>query len=650
RKPGGVVLRAINEDGKKFLKKYDLHIAGKRYVDPDTGAEQKRPMSNWLRKKFNDATAYMPFIETLEKKARELEKQGYAVSIERDMSMPESVFDVAHLASSVDALLGQSLSDSKRKGQGANEQAAMEINKILTANVADLFKTRGYLSSRKKRVEDYWTGFEEDMLLAGTQYARGLAGGFAKRNAARKMVLAITGRDIPWSRWKEDNDGTWEDYQEFVYNRRLDPAKQPQLHAEAMNFMRDNLRNEEQIDRIMNTVKGLAVLKFLGFRVSSAAVNATNMLQAVPPTIASKSGGSITGALNEIKSAAALYGKYRSGKGRMTDEDRAIFQEIIDRGWAEAQFNHENAAVLQSKVGRRWGKFVAGSMYMFCAVEKANRATTIFAAYRQLRKNTSMDHAEAMKQAKHISDRAHGVYGKGTLPGWARGAANPLRLSYTFIKFSHNYVLNMVEMGYKGDIKEAAYMLIAPGILAGAGASLATPLLSAMASAFGIGGDDPEEEFYAWAENTFGSDAFARHGVAGLAGVNLKGSLQLNNPMPTNMSELFGAPQAIFMDTKKGVEHIGKGEVYKGIEALLPTAFGNISRAAREHREGITTGSYSPVFYGNEPLKADEVDFATRLLSFNPSRLSAIREKQWSEKKVAARLMTDLSPAAVIKV
>jgi hypothetical protein len=43
------------------------------------------------------------------------------------------------------------------------------------------------------------------------------------------------------------------------------------------------------------------------------------------------------------------------------------------------------------------------------------------------------------------------------------------------------------------------------------------------------------------------------------------------------------------------------------------------------------------VFYGDEPLKADGLDAALRFFSFNPSRLSGIREKQWNEKEVAMK-------------
>ena len=75
----------------------------------------------------------------------------------------------------------------------------------------------------------------------------------------------------------------------------------------------------------------------------------------------------------------------------------------------------------------------------------------------------------------------------------------------------------------------------------------------------------------------------------------------------------------------------------KAGETLLPIATGSAIRAAREGSEGITTGSYNPVFYGDEPLWATTAAQFVRALSFNPSRISGIREKQWHEKQVAAK-------------
>ena len=285
-------------------------------------------------------------------------------------------------------------------------------------------------------------------------------------------------------------------------------------------------------------------------------------------------------------------------------------------------------------------------MWMFGQAEKVNRAVTIHAAYVQMKRmSPGLSHSELMKKAKQMSDDAHGIYGKETAPAWTRGAYNPLRLSYTFQRFMHNYFLNMGQMWERGKYKELAWMLISPAMIAGPGATLLTPLAAAVLGALGIGGDDPEEEFYAWAEQTFGEGTtgarVARHGFAGALGVNLKGSIEMGFAMPTTVAELFGAPGALVTDTADAVRAFGKGEVSKGLEKALPTGIGTMVKAGREQREGVTTSGYSPIWYGDAPLKATGGDSVARFFGFNPSVTSGIREKMWSEKRIEQKYASE---------
>jgi len=489
-----------------------------------------------------------------------------------------------------------------------------------------------------RKTGDTWEGYETDMGKALASYGKGIAAGTAKRETAIAMINAFTGRDYSWKEYQQEVDKPkWEDYQKIVAERGVDPRTQKNAFVDGRAYMVDILRNDEQADRALGTLKGLAVMKFLGLRVSSAAVNATNMMTGVPATMAGHLKIPLLKAGSHITRSAVAYGQYRTGHGNA--EDRAIFQEISDRGWDDAQFNHDAARELRSELGEMWNKFATVSMYMFGAVEKANRATTIFAAYKAAKETMpNADGSVIWEAAKSVSDNAHGVYGKETTPAWTRGKFNLLRLPYTFLKFSHNYMLNFMDLGFtRKEYAAASYLMLSPALLAGAGATVATPVLVALAGALGLGGDDPEEEFYRWAEKNFGAEEYARHGLAGgLMGINLKGSLQVNNPMPTKLKEIFGAPGAVVTDIWEGAGHLARGEIAKGVEKILPTGLGSMSRAFREHIEGVTTGGYGQVFYGAEPLKSDSFDAALRFFSFNPARISGIREKQWNEKEVLA--------------
>jgi hypothetical protein len=126
-----------------------------------------------------------------------------------------------------------------------------------------------------------------------------------------------------------------------------------------------------------------------------------------------------------------------------------------------------------------------------------------------------------------------------------------------------------------------------------------------------------------------------------MSGVSLKGSLQIGiTEIPTTIPEILGAPGSIVTDLYYGGKSISKGDISKGFEKMLPLALGNILKGIREGTEGVTTGSNAPVFHGKDPLVADTVDALLRMLSFNPSRIAAIREKQWRETMIEAKYRT----------
>jgi hypothetical protein len=608
------------------------------------------------------------------KKIRALEKEGYTDIALKPVRNPTGmIFDVPGLLMSMDALL--SASDAKLSELELEEQDKLILktaSEQLTLRIADIYKAKGQLSSRLRRSEILWEGYEEDALKALTSYAQRVSTGAAMRETARAMLLAFTGRDVSWKEYKEDNpDASYRSYRMMVKKKAINSTTQKKLYEDVRTYMTYVLKPDTRLDRTIGYFKAAATFKFLGLRLSSAAINMTNMAMAVPATMSAHTGQSITRSWGHITEAADKYMLWRLEQLKLTsdlsstlqrklerlskgivltDKDRLIFEDISRRGWDEAQFNHDAARVLQDSPNRVFDSALRFSMYLFGATEKANRAMTIFAAYKahehaQKKKKVIRSHEFYMKMAKSISDRAHGTYGKAAKP-WLIQKARVLDLPYTFLKFQHNYMLNMAEIGIKGlqnrkklsAMKNITYMLLAPAILAGTGASLLSKLAFQIIKGL-FDEPDPEEQFYQWFEDTFGEDTFmsrgARHGVSGAVfHVNLRGSIQMNNPLPTDLSELAGAPGSIATDLYDSIIYFSKAEWLKGAEKFSPTFLGSAFKARRESTEGVTTSSYLPVFYGTERLKADPMDAILRYLSFNPSRLSSIREKQWKELKV----------------
>lgn len=443
-------------------------------------------------------------------------------------------------------------------------------------------------------------------------------------------------------------DFLYDSFRAFVKERRIDAAKQPNAFKEAKSYMSDMLRNDELLERVMGFVKGLATLKYLAFRVSAPIVNSTALVTSVPATMNAKLGISIPRAFMFTGQAAKAYVQFLwpNKAGKLYDPDfQKAFEHIKSQGWDKAQFNREALTVLESKMGSVWNSLIEAGMVGFGKTEMLNRAATIAGAYKAIRTTKpEMPFDQAIALAKDVSDTAHAAYFKGNLPGWARKsglAGNMGRAFYVFKNFSHAYLLNMGQMWGKSltpqHAKAFAWMALSPMVLAGGGAMVGKEVIAAMAKALGIGGDDPEEEFYAWLYKNTGEtgERIGRYGMFGLAGVSIKGSLAIGiTDIPTNLIDLLGAPGSMVKDIGDALQLYGRGDTWKATEKVLPNAAANIMRAVRESTEGATTWTNAPVFYGNKPLVGDTVDAMLRGLSFNPTHIAKAKEVQWKERLV----------------
>jgi hypothetical protein len=252
---------------------------------------------------------------------------------------------------------------------------------------------------------------------------------------------------------------------------------------------------------------------------------------------------------------------------------------------------------------------------------------------------------EALLKAKYVSDKAHSEYSKANKPAWLQqGGAitKAIGAGYLFKGFSHNYLQNMKRAwGNSWRPQNAVafgWFALLPALLSGAGATVGKELIVAAAKAFGIGGDDPEEEFYGFVRETFGDigQRFAKYGVFGLFGVNIKGSLRIGmGDIDLSLPGLLGAPGSmLYYDYLYAMRAVKRGAYSKAMEHVLPNFIASPLKGVREYSAGLTTNSNTPVFFGKERVMADEVELLLRIFSFNPARLSDILDTQWGERKV----------------
>jgi len=603
--------------------------------------------------------------------------ENYIVDIEKINKMPEDVFKIAGQVVAFQEMMNKALeqvSGEMKKGVAADvmaelEKAQLKMGQQLAEGVANIFKGRGVRAHMIMRNDatgtGVWKGYEEDSVQRMAKYVRGVAAGEAKKKMMLDMLRHMTGTDISWQEYRAEHtraglEATYKDYLEFVKNRRIDPIKQRNAFHDALTYMEDMGRNDEAVDRMIGMVKGLAVLKYLGGRVSAPLVNLTALATSVPAAMrgfAKIPMHKVPGLLSRsMKGYLEYWRAGRSGRdpnmpGWMND----LFEEIEDNGWHTAQYNKEALSVLKSKIGNNYDTMLETLMMGFGVTEQINRVATIAGAYigqREANQKTwdaagaderKVLHKQWLETAKESSDKAHGVYSKANRPHYARGANPMARLAqmfYVFKTFSHNYLQTMYDLGFKTKDRTALlYMALSPAILGGAAAS---PLIKVMMEAFGLlpgAPDEPEEAMYNWLEANWGEtmEQIVRLGAFGLGGhgVSLKGSLEIGiTDIPTSLKDLAGAPGSLVSDVVVGGKSILRGDWAKGIERMSPNFIGSGIKAYRESTQGVTTNSNAPLFYGREVVKLDWTETMFRGLSFNPARIAKIRERQWKERKV----------------
>jgi diguanylate cyclase (GGDEF)-like protein len=533
--------------------------------------------------------------------------------------------------------------------------------------LANTIKERGARSAmiHRQRLtgKDVWAGYEEDPLTAIARAGQSTASAQAKKYMAIKMINAMKGTTESWAEWRDrmkkegyqTTDGkrhygeayiNYDNYLDHVEEQKISATKQKNAFESATKYMQDMLRNEEAIDRVMGTIKGVAVLKYLGFRLAAPAVNMTALVTNVPATMNGYADIPLHRAPDLLAKAVTKYGAWKVNPGSVSEDTQKALKRIYDKGWHKAQFNMEAVNVLKGKFGRGYGRLIDASMAMFGVTEQINRVATILGAYDGIKKTRpELSFEKQMELAKEVSDKAHGTYGKPNYPELARGSGiggQVLKSAYVFKTFTHNYLATLKELGWdKKNIKAASWLIASPALLAGTTASMVTPAMMKMVNLalklWDKDEDDPEEALYRWMYENAGENAgkFTEQGLFGLLGLDLKGSLQVNvTDIPTDLFEILGAPGSMIKDIGYGIGDLSQGELDRAFERLLPNAFAAPIKAYRERTEGVTTHRNTPVYWGNEPLKSSALDAWLRALSFNPAELSSKKGQLWREKNI----------------
>lgn len=416
------------------------------------------------------------------------------------------------------------------------------------------------------------------------------------------------------------------------------------------------------------TISTAAFVYYLAMSPAAALVNLSQTTIVGTSILAAYQGGG-NGFGVASKQLTRALADFTMGKGwaaqsdRLSADDKAALEEAYRRSTIDASQAHDLAGV--SETGIEYNdlrtKWMSRISFFFHHGERMNREVTFLAAYRMARAK-GLEHMPAIEKAADLTWKAHFDYANSSRPRLMQNDAAKVLL--TFRNFSVNLLYRLVRdtaQSLHGASKEerteartqlagiTAMMALHAGVRGVWGYALAMTLIGLFLP---DGSDDAEDWLKDAVVETLGTTlgGIVLNGVPGhLAGVDLTsrvGMPELWFRSPDRqlegedlyhywLSELLGAGVGMVETGFRGVSMILDGNVYRGIETLMPKFSRDLMRASRFAQDGAQT------LKGDELLPDMDVgQILGQALGFTPAQL-AERYDQNSHLKNAEMRITD---------
>ena len=564
---------------------------------------------------------------------------SYMVVVEPNTATPEEIFQGIGSHRAIEALLSKVFDRATDAGVIENQ---LEVQRQVLRILADEISARGFGRHRIGRSKDLVEGYETDntpALLA--QYVGGMAGWLAKSEFAMRA------------------------------NRLMSqiPSNQPGDKKWVRQYVDDALKNAGYIDQWLGTARSAAALLYLGFKTSSAILNATQNYIWGQAKLSVHTKGATRKLLKAQHDVIKDMLLRRAGQeGILTAEELWVLEQGSRRGRSQAALVRAMTGL--DDTGGVMGRFQSGirwltekSMIPFQAVETHwNREPALLAAYRVF-KEQGMTAEQALKKAEGFVDDVHFVVGKENLPAVLRKLGPLGRTLYTFQSYTHNYLLGLLTSLQKGEFEVVARSLAALALFGG---MAALPFGDDLDKWYRrIFGERPLRMLDRWLRETaghytdFGDQIadFVMHGAPALAGVNFSRAIGVNIPWFSAEDEsLAERVTGVWGGMAQKVRYAGqaasKADFWRAAEYMTPEALANILRAYRHYADGATTLSGRPVF-GDDGKQVrytakEAVIRAFGFMPLEPSKQSTARwdarlaRDYWQERKsdVLARYRT----------
>jgi len=284
--------------------------------------------------------------------------------------------------------------------------------------------------------------------------------------------------------------------------------------------------------------------------------------------------------------------------------------------------------------------------------ERFNRQSLAVAAYNLELGNASgpisreTKLAAAMK-AVEIAERVNGSIGASTAPRYAQNALGSV--VFMFKRFGLHmarYIINTTNQALRGATKEdravARYQIIGMlGTTALFAGVQGLPFFSELMTLFNVLFTDDDDErpevviqkflgepYYHGALNyMLGIDIASRISMSGL--IFRENKIEKDQSVYYDLIEMFGGPAVgVAMNFERGFDLIAQGEVYRGLEAMSPSALKALMKAGRFGFDGATT------LRGDEVLPVTSADIIKQMLGYTPENLARQQERVSGAKRI----------------
>ena len=302
----------------------------------------------------------------------------------------------------------------------------------------------------------------------------------------------------------------------------------------------------------------------------------------------------------------------------------AYFKHMARIGEEQGVFNQslsqENIEMGSGAVFENLNKY---SSFMFHHFERLGREASVLAAYdlkvRDMAKDrdiNSLSDAEYAEAANWAISETEFALGSVSAAGRAKfaqsGVGNVLLLYkrfavsklYMMANMTHRAIADASPSERKIARAQLFNFLMTTGLMAGAGG---LPLVGVIRSIYDMFSDDEDDNFESAQRKWLGEPVWG--GMADeLLGVALSKRISMNSllyraPLVDKdqmflftLAEQLGGPLfGVLGNTERGLAAIADGELYRGVETMLPSMAKNIMKAGRFYTEGATTKRGDPV-------------------------------------------------------